>query len=214
MEQSNEIIYFVSYWVVFFKHLWWPIFPFEQKIHNRNCWCGWCGGYRGRGGSFGSVSLSLSLFCLWIGPHWPLADSGEAIYSAGNLNEPKKGQFHGNWVWNRQRIKKKKQGRLFQCSRAAGGLFNGCLTVARTHLLTMPCTTHTHINTNTAMHWCIDSNMHKLWTLDSPRHASSHICTHIHTHAVVFDFGSVAWGFKILDYGTVPELCNLLSSHS
>lgn len=136
------------------------------------------------------------------------------IYSAGNLNEPKKGQFHGNWVWNRQRIKKKKQGRLFQCSRAAGGLFNGCLTVARTHLLTMPCTTHTHINTNTAMHWCIDSNMHKLWTLDSPRHASSHICTHIHTHAVVFDFGSVAWGFKILDYGTVPELCNLLSSHS
>lgn len=44
----------------------------EEKLHNRNCRGGSEGGYEGQGGSFGSVSLSLSLFFVFesapVGP--------------------------------------------------------------------------------------------------------------------------------------------------
>ncbi len=69
----------------------------------------------------------------------------------------RRGQFHGNWVWSRQCIKKNEQGRLFQCLKAAGGLFNGCPTVTHTHTLTTQSQTP---RTSTAMHWCIGSHMH------------------------------------------------------
>ena len=162
--------------------------------------------YRGKAAAL-DLSVSLCLFfCLWIGPHWPLADSREAIYSAGNLNEPKKGQFHGNWVWSRQHIKKK-AGEAVSVFKSSWGSVQW-MSDTDTH-------THTHwphTLTNTAAHKRTSCE------LKLPPDMQTHTVMRSHTHSCtgiwLWVSGWHGGGFKMLDYGNVPELCNLLSSHS
>lgn len=104
----------------------------------------------------------------------------------------------GSTLWEKK--KKKRAGEAVSVFKSGWGSVQW---LPSSDTLTTQSHTHTHIQTLP----CTDA--YKLWTPDKlPPDA------HTRTHALVFDCGSVAWGFKILDYGNAPELCNLLSSHS
>lgn len=184
--------------------------------HNGNFWC-----LEGLWESAAALDLSLSLclWFLWIGHLWSLANSAEAFYSEGNLSiSQRRNNFMGakcEAVCALHTHKKAEETvSVFSC----WGPVQLRLKQGRTH-------SHTHINCPRAhkythchafMHRLPHAHLHKLWTLRHSLLTCKHTngCARTQTHTVVFAFGSVAQEFKILDYGNVPELFNLLSSHS
>lgn len=127
-------------------------------------------GYRGRAAAL-DLSVSFCIFSvLESAPVGPLADSREAIYSASNLNEPKTGQFHGNWVWSRQHVReKKKKKRAGEAVSVFKSGWGSVQWLPSSDTLTTQSNTHTQTLPYT--------DAYKLWTPDKlPPEA------HTHTH--------------------------------
>lgn len=147
------------------------------------------GGCEGKGGGFGSVTLT---FVSRIGPHRPLADFPGATYSAGKSQQVKQGPISwelapktGNTSANGEEKSKERKG--------------GGSGVRTTHTVTVPCDTH--------MHTRYDELVRGFQTSSSVQAVNfSHLQTR--TPAALSDRR-----FKILGLGeTSRRLCNLLSS--
>lgn len=93
----------------------------------------WFRGATGQCGSFGSVRLSLSLFVLESAPTGPWQTPEKPFTGQANSEGAKEGPISWELSLKQAAHKKKEQGRLFQCLRTAGGLFNGCPTVTHTY---------------------------------------------------------------------------------
>lgn len=106
-------------------------------------------------------SLFVS-FCLWIGPHWPLADSREAIYSACNLwTSQRRANFMGTESEAGSTLKKR-------AGEAVSVFKNGWGSVQwlpNTDTHTHTNWPHTHKHCHALMHRLTHAHAHKLWTL-------------------------------------------------
>ncbi len=163
--------------MISFKLLWFLGF-LSAKHPNRNCSRG-LGGLQG--GSFGSVLLSLSLFCLWIGPHWPLADSREAILQCRQSERAKEGANFMGTESEAGSALKKRAGEAVSVFKSSWGSVQW-LPNSDTHTHTdhtVPNTTHKHCH----------ALMHRLTHAHKHKHTSCELwinslltCKHTHSH--------------------------------
>lgn len=143
MRQSNKMIYFVNYC---------KLTGFVDVVQR---------GLVGKCGSFGSVSLSLSLFVFESAPTGPWQTPKKPFTVQAISGQAKEGLI--SWELSlKQAAHKKRAGEAVSVFK--NGLFNGCPTLTYTqtdqtlmhvHTQTLPCIdaqAHTHLHTHIGLH--------------------------------------------------------------